>query len=398
MKKICMTGLGIDKTNGVFVGGHVNSAVNLSKALAEKGFEVHIVTTPAYFKRVSSNKFIDTYELQEGVHIHRVNIPYNNALEDVSKKGKISIRYGVKVYYKIISAIRTLNKLEKFDIIHGHSGFPIVALIPEYFKILHNIPSVHTLYCPIENKLPQKIISKISFYRLDALIAISSNVKNSLKGVVPEGKVKIIPPLIDFKRFSSIKREYSKDSGNFTLLYVGNLSKSKGLHVLLEALAMVKSRYPDIKLLLGLDMPVQTFNSIRTEIHEKIEQLRLTDNIVPLGIIENLPAVMAESDIFVAPFTDTYGPADYPLVLLEAMASGLPVIATSVGGIPEIIKNGKNGLLIKPKDPKALAEAILYLFNEEERKTLGRNGRRLIEKISNKIVDKYIDLYYSITS
>ena len=78
------------------------------------------------------------------------------------------------------------------------------------------------------------------------------------------------------------------------------------------------------------------------------------------------------------------------------MACGVPVIATRVGGIPELIKDGKTGLLVPPGDPKALADAIIYLLdNEKERRKLGKNGRELVEKNHSidKMAKKYLDIY-----
>lgn len=387
---ICMVGLGIGKTHGAFVGGHVNNVINLSKVLAENGFQVHIVTTPPIHS--DRGKSEASYELQNGVTIHIVNVFYDNASNKISEKGRLSLSCGFKSYFQIVSTIKKLHKNENFDVIHGHSGFPWVALIPEYLGIRERVPSAHTLGCPIKDGFGHRMISKLCLSKLDLTITLSDNVRNSLKNIIPEHRIKVIPPLIDLSRFSS--QNFKEKSGSPHLLYVGNLSKTKGLHILLEALKIAKKDFPNIKLSLGLDMPLDEFKSRNLEIKEKLIALDLTENVIPLGIIKNLPEVMARSDMLVAPFTSTYGPVDYPLSILEAMASGLPVITTNVGGIPEIVKHGENGLLVEPNNPSELAESINFLLrNEEKKKRLGKKGAEFVKDLDKNVV-KGIEYIY----
>ena len=390
--KICMVGFGIGKTHGAFVGGHVNNAVNLSKALAENGFQVHIVSTPPIHADLRNSE--TAFKIQNGVTIHTVNVAYNNASNKISEKGRLGLSCGFKSYFQIVSTIKKLHKNESFGVIHGHSGFPWVALIPEYLKVFKGIPSVHTIGCPIKDGWGHRMISKLCLSKLDLTIALSDNVRNSLKNIIPEHRIKVIPPLIDLSRFN---HNFKEKSDSPHLLYVGNLSKTKGLHILLEALKIVKKDFPNIKLSLGLDMPLNEFESRDLEIKEKLIALDLTESVIPLGIIKNLPEVMASSDIFVAPFTSTYGPMDYPLSILEAMASGLPVVATNVGGIPEIVKQGKNGLLVEPNNPFELAECLNYLLrNEEERMKMGRKGAEFVKDLNKNVVNRIESLYKEI--
>jgi len=392
-----MVGLGVGKTHGTFVGGHVNNIINLSKALAEEGFQIHIVTTPPIHS--DSEELEPRYELQKNVTIHTVNVQHRVDSKEISKRGNLSLSYGVKAYFKIVSMIRRLCRVEGLDIVHGHSGYPEVALILKYLKIRDRISTIHTLYCPIkENKL-YRLFSKLCLSNLDLIIALSGNVKRSLEGIIPESKIKIIPPLIDLPRFIQVSKERTKRmkvhrTHTPHILYIGNLSKTKGLHVLLRALKIVKDNFPNVKLLLGLDIPLERFKCENFEMKKDINVLGLADNVVPLGIIKNLPEIMARSELFVAPFLSTQGPADYPLSILEAMASGLPVVATDVGGIPEIVKHGYNGILVKPNDPLELAEAINYLLeNEDEARRMGMRGVEFEKSISEGVVKEYKLMY-----
>ena len=391
---ICMVGYGIGKTHGVYVGGHVNNVINLSRALAERGHQIHIVTTPPIHSDRERSE--NSYELQKNVIIHEVNIPFKSTSDKISKRGRLDLCYGLKSFFPLVSTIKRLHKKECFDIIHGHSGYPFVALVPEYLGKSENISSVHTLYCPIKDGWVHRILSKPFLFKLDFIVALSNNVKRSLQGIFPENRMKVIPPLIDLSRFTVNHNHNFKEKRDLHyLLYLGNLSKTKGLHILLKALRFVKRDFPNIKLLLGLDMPASDIPA--DEIKRELKALDLTENVLLLGIIKDLQEVMAKCDIFVSPFMNTYGPADCPLSILEAMACGLPVIATNIGGIPEVVKHGQNGFLVEPNNPLELAQSICYLLrNKKERRRMGKNGTNFVLDLSRNIVQNYELVYEAI--
>ena len=111
--------------------------------------------------------------------------------------------------------------------------------------------------------------------------------------------------------------------------------------------------------------------------------------------VENVHDFLCAADLFVLP---SYGEG-LPMSMLEAMACNLPVIVTDVGGIPYVIKDGENGLLIKPGNIKDLTEKLIWCIeHENERKELGSQGRKTIEKNHgiDKVADKYIQVYKSI--
>lgn len=384
-----MVGFGIGKTHGAYVGGHVNNVINLSKALSKEGHEIEIVSTPPIF----SNNNPETIQITENVTINTVNTQKNLDSTKISVKGRLSILQGLKSYFKIVNRIKKLNETKKFDVVHGHSGLPWVAAIPEYLRFKEKIPTTHTLYCPIEKVL--KIPSKFCLSNLDTVVSISENVGNSLDGVVNIEKVLKIPPMIDLERFvPKIKKTQNK----FRILYLGNLSRSKGLDNLINALNIIKkTEYIDFELFLGLDMPVKEYYDREITIKRKIKKLDLESNVVPLGIIEDLPNIMAKSDVFVAPFQNTQEPADYPLSILEAMSSGLPTISTNVGGIPEIVKNNDTGILIDPESSNQLAEAIIYLFeNKIIRQKIGQKGSLFVHELNSNILESTLNNYREI--
>jgi len=152
---------------------------------------------------------------------------------------------------------------------------------------------------------------------------------------------------------------------------VGRLHRAKGLADLLAALAQVRERIPTVRLLLVGD------GELRGELEAQTQSLGLSSVVTFAGIRADVPEILAALDIFVLPSLWE----GMPLVLLEAMAASLPVVVTAVGGTPEVVVDGVTGLLVPPRDPAALAQAIIRLLRDPDlRRRMGRAGRRQIEQ------------------
>ena len=146
-------------------------------------------------------------------------------------------------------------------------------------------------------------------------------------------------------------------------------------------------------------MPLEAYNRGNFDVKSRFRECGLEDNIIPLGIIGDMPLAMAAADIMIAPYISIEGIADYPLSILEAMAMGRPVVASGVGGIPEIVNTGKTGFTVSPGNVKALAEAITRLLKDENQMdSWGEIGKRFVrENFSlDKIVSDTEQLYYAI--
>lgn len=105
------------------------------------------------------------------------------------------------------------------------------------------------------------------------------------------------------------------------------------------------------------------------------------------------PLYYKASDIFVLPSTRKH--ESFGIVNLEAMACGLPIVASKIGGVPDIVKDGENGLLVPPRDSEALADAIIYLLeNEDVRRKMSKRGREMVKNYSwDKIAEQYEEVY-----
>lgn len=384
---ICMVAFGVGKVNGSYVGGHVNNLVTVSKRLAERGNQVHIVTTPPIHEAVDE----DSPSIHESVTVHVEAVDETTSTE-VSMNGRRSVLYGLRSARRLIPKISYLNDRYNFDVIHSHSGFPGVGLIPTTVRPLTNTPAVHTLYCPVPATVKSRLVSLTCLRSLECVIGISDNVTESIRLNYLNTHVQTIPPLVDTERYTPCS-DYERDE-RLKVLFVGNFSKSKGIDVLLEALSELNDRGWDIELLFAFDMPVERYQREQLPIKDQIQSLGLSDVVTPLGIVDDLPGKMQEADIFVAPFRDTQGPADYPLTMLEAMAAGLTVIASDVGGIPEVIDEGSNGLLVRPDDSNALVAAIRELAEDpDKRDFLGTNALGDIEELNRQVVLDHEKMY-----
>lgn len=405
--KICMICPEIGNSGGsAFTGGHVNNVVQLSKALFDRGHEITIITTPHRYPGDELNNELKWAEIY--------CLPISGSY--------LSAKYGIEFALKVLRKIRILHAIKNFDIIHGHSGYSMLGLITGIGGRITKVPSIHSVYSPIQPIISHntvmffsnKILSKFYLSQVNKIIAASKNVQDSLiRAGLPPYKIEMIPPGIDTKIYNpslsshGMRKSLGIGLNQPLLLYVGNLTKIKGIDILIEALNCIIKQFPDMKLLMALNMPLTKYKeedtsklcSIETfEIKKKIKSYGLNDNIIPLGIVKNMPQVMAASDVFITPFLNTVGVVDYPTSLLEAMAVGKPVIATRVGGIPEIIKHQKNGILVEPNNVDELVDAILYMLNnKEEAKNMGKEGAKIIsEKIRTEIVVDELERIYEV--
>jgi glycosyltransferase involved in cell wall biosynthesis len=164
---------------------------------------------------------------------------------------------------------------------------------------------------------------------------------------------------------------------------VSRLAEGKGFDVLLDAAERFKEE--DVSILIAGDGPLQS--DLEKEIHDR----DLDDAVHLLGYRTDIPNVMMESDILVLPsFRE-----GTPLVIIEAMAAGLPVIATNIAGIPELIDDTKTGYLIEPGDPDTLASRVDELAQDSnQRELFGHAGQKRSNAFETRqMVSEYQNLY-----
>jgi glycosyltransferase involved in cell wall biosynthesis len=151
----------------------------------------------------------------------------------------------------------------------------------------------------------------------------------------------------------------------------------------------ITSKVPNAELLVAGD------GMMKEQLKTLVSKLGINHNVRFVGFIEEhlKPLYYKSADVFCLPSTMTT--ESFGIVNLEAMASGLPIVASRIGGIPDVLKDGENGLLVPPRDHEALANAIVYLLeNEDMRSKMSENGREFVKSYTwNRIAEAYEMVY-----
>lgn len=283
---------------------------------------------------------------------------------------------------------RVLDR-EKFDVIHLHEPFiPMLCLstLTESktvnvgtFHACHEHSVMYWLGQPVMHKLGKKLHGKI---------AVSQPALTYVSKYLP-GNYQIIPNGIDTKHYQHegpIRQEL-KD-GKLNILFVGRLEERKGVGDLIRACSLLKKDFPNFRLIIagpGLRLRYYYETLAKTLLQDKA----VFTKFVPFN---ELPEYYRTADIFCSPAN---GGESFGIVLLEAMASGTPVVATSIPGYSSVITHGQDGLLAKPQDPRSIADNLLTMINDNNlRQKIISNGFVTAEKYSWENVSKQVEAYY----
>ncbi|MGQ0571214.1 MAG: glycosyltransferase family 4 protein [Armatimonadota bacterium] len=213
----------------------------------------------------------------------------------------------------------------------------------------------------------------------DLVLGISEHIARTIRQAFPAmaDRVRSVHNGVDLAHFAP--RNGSRPAEAAHLVYVGRISPEKGVHVLLEAFEYVLARRPDATLqIVGPEYRRAGRQGYLAGLKRGLSP-RVAARVRFAGFVEHedLPQVYENAAVFVSPsLQEAFG-----MTLVEAMAMGLPVVSTRTGGIPEVIDDGRTGLLVEPGDARGLAEAILKLLNDPSlRAAMGASGRRRVEE------------------
>jgi glycosyltransferase involved in cell wall biosynthesis len=189
----------------------------------------------------------------------------------------------------------------------------------------------------------------------------------------------------------SLKNRFNMAKKNRVISLIGTLSHKKGQLVFLSAARNILTRFKGIEFLIVGEGP------LKEELKNKAKELGIESSVRFLGLQQDIPAILSLTDIFVLP--SLY--ESLPNAILEAMAAGLAVVATDVGGVAEAVEDKQSGFLVEPKNSQAIADAIIKLLeNEELRQAMGQRGREIVKKKFGleKMISDYDNLYTSLLS
>lgn len=333
-------------------GGVTEVAHYTAVGLRRRGHDVTIVTT--HFAARNRDE-------QGIIRIGRnFVVPVNGAWVNVT--GGLGIR----------RRLREIFEREHFEIIQTHC--PLVPTLPLQALMAAGCRQkvVGTFHAAAEGNIAYRIFQKPlrkRACRLDHRIAVSNSAARFAGRYFP-GDYEIIPNGIDCSRFHpDIEPLPELKDGRLNILFVGRMDRRKGLHHLIKAIPIAQKRLNrKMRLLLIGEEGLRNLFRARP--------FRLFGaEIRPVGRISPsvLPRYYASADIFCSPAT---GRESFGIILLEAMASGIPIIASDIEGYRGVLSDGVEGFLVPPRDPERIADALLELANDPlMRKEMGKRGR-----------------------
>ena len=218
-------------------------------------------------------------------------------------------------------------------------------------------------------------------WMLPDIIIVNAKVlakKHFIENKMLSKRIHTIYSPVDINKFNpnakreKIRKEFQIEPEIKLIGTVGNINPWKGYEYFVEAANLIKSRFQNTKfLIVGAKLDTQKDYFERLE--GLIKKFNLEQDVIFTGRRLDMPDVMSDIDIFVLSSISE----SCPLVLLEAMASGKPTVATMVGGVPELVENGETGIIVRPKDSAAIADAVSYLLcNPQEAVKTGKKGRQ----------------------
>jgi phosphatidylinositol alpha-mannosyltransferase len=297
---------------------------------------------------------------------------------------------------RLAEPVRRILAEERFDIVHVHE--PLVSFLPIQFLRFSTAVNVGTFHAARDSGARLYIYTRRllmhCFRRLDGKIAVSRAASRLIAPHFP-GYYNIIPNGVDVEHFSAPTEPLPEwDDGMVNILFLGRLEKRKGLSYLLRAFARVKAARPNTRLLI-----VGGYDARQKRGYDRwIAETGVRDvHFIGYVPLEELPRYHRSAHIFCAPNT---GNESQGIILLEAMAAGLPVVASNIDGFALVLTHGVEGLLVRPKDSDALAGALLELAdNPDMRAAMSEKGRERAqhfswERVSQRVVSYYERLLY----
>lgn len=314
----------------------------------------------------------------------------------------------MKSKFDIISMFEIHGVLEKIRASEDPFGPMIIHLhgtragLLGGFAVKRNMPIVYTehrydadyhLKNPI-NEVLQKTILKMLFKRSKSIIAVSSSVRDFLirSGIVAKEKVHIIPNGIDLGIGKEGLGTKKIKEGNKAPIIgtVGNLNVQKGQRYLIQAMLVILEHYPLATLEIIGKGP------LREDLESLIQDLKIESRVTLLGMKKDVFVHLKHWDVFVLPsIAETFG-----IVLLEAMQAGVPVVASKVGGILDIIDHKSEGILVPPRNPAEIAEAVQEILDHPALAAkLKKAGKDRVKDFDwKKVIKEIEELYLSLAS
>lgn len=368
----------VNPWNGIFIKEQATNLSNLN-------CDVSVVTARVF-------KQDPPFQEDGKIKIHRFWFPSQRKLLAEYEKIPV-VRIGFYLVSAILRALRVARK-DRSDLIHAHWAIPMGFVGVIVGKYLLRKPVVLTAHdmdistFPDKSRIARRLIG-FALERAQIIISVSETVKEEIlkRFRVDGAKIKVIPLGIDRTLFKPMdQREMRERLGlpqdRKIILFIGALQEIKGVKHLMGAIPEVVAAHPNVLFLLVGSGPLQS------ELGERIDRLGLMENVRLLGSKphQEIPLWLGAADALILPsLSEAFG-----IVNAEALAMGIPVIASRIGGIPEVVEDGRSGLLIEPGSSQAIAEALDSILKGAGRLACLREGATLKPEYDTQVSAKRV--------
>lgn len=364
-------------------GGAPDIVKSLFHYLTKKGYDVTLISGSTTRPSLDTKGFLRDYREK------MIMMPeLQRELRPIS-----DIRAFIKLF--------VLFKKKKFDIIHTHTakaGFlgRIAARLAGACAVVHT-PHGHNFYGYFGRLKSRLIImlERMAALFADRIIALTDIEKKDMfwYNICPVSKISVVRSGIDLVRYNKNgldkerkKSELKINADDFLVGMMARLERVKGAAYFIEAVKYISDEFSKAKFLIVGDGPLKENLTLLAR------RLGIYDKITFTGWREDIPDILSITDIVVLPsLNEAVG-----RILLEAGASGKPIVATAVGGVPEIIRNGETGFLVPPGDSKKIAEAVVSLLKDEKKRLqMGLTAKNRVSSDfnENRMTGEIHDLY-----
>lgn len=339
-----------------------------------------IILAPA--NNVHTIKWLNYYEK---LGVETINVSLENHKDHIKRDWKNVRREYLKLKFKgklsYIFTARQLQKvidIEKPDLLHAHyvSSYGLIGSRVNFKPFIVSVWGSDIYDFPRRNLINRNMIRYV-LKQADVICATSNALMNETLNYVQNKPLVITPFGVDITRFFPMDQK-PKDNQQITVGIVKGMEEKYGIEYLIQAFKSLKEK-----------LPKEDFSKLHLKIvgdgpslqaYKQLSQMYELDHTISFtGPVQHelVPKIISEMDIFVVPsIIESFGVA-----AVEAQACGVPVIASNVGGLPEVVIDGETGFIVPPREPDAIAQKIEDLmYNPELRKTMGQKGVRHVKE------------------
>lgn len=388
------------------IGGVERYIFEIGRELAKAEHEIMVVTSSYN----SSHKLVPNHEVIDGVSVFRVPKDKLFLLRILIQLIKIQLKIGIDVIHtncgittlcslplKILFGIRLINTCHGAWMVCLNGGFlhfngrSCLGFNPKRCSLCMHKSA-------FELRIERFVLMEAA-KKVDTYIAVSGKVKRYVKYALPHRDIYVIHNGVDIDKFNKlnineskqVRRKFGLTENDKIVLFVGRHIFEKGIEYLIRALPKVRELVPDLKAIVVGDGPD------RQNLEKLSRRLNLDDIVIFPGFLSEDDLILAYliSDVLVLPTLGGLVEA-FGIVLIEAMAMETPVVATNVGGISEVVKNGVTGILVEPKNSDQIAEALIRLLSDVDMMLkMGSAGRQRVEEnfVWKNAVSRILSLY-----